>query len=641
MASSKTNDTGAENDAVAEDYAVAEHDAVADQSQQNTHIPHPHNRSSSGDESLDVPVPDFAHPQTAASSPSDGRSSNNSNVQGSLTSSPLSPTMTSTVLEPPALAPPILNLPAFTPTPVEEPPYQPDNEETYGYYHGLPSCPLLVARSSGQPWRSQLPEYPFPRTKTLGVVGKHPIRDAWDAKLQAEIIEALGTTRWTSIDILRIGYAGLGESKGPLPVVLWIGVRPGSLTWGDGITIVEACVAILRREKLIDVQCEIRESAVHASARPSPRYSSSPSLPSVLATSHLPFTASPGQSINPVGSSIHGTLGLYLQPGENNPYRESVWAVTCRHVVIPDEDKDRKYEYKPTGQPCVDILIPSDKALEKITSAAEVVLNSSSFLIRTLEESARGTVEQHPQLDKERLHLRECKDFVEKILPKWQSTTNRTLGYVKIAPPIQTSLSMNPSLDLFGPRRDWALIEVDKAKHPEAVANTVDAVTGLMPEALNYRSMLIRHLETYKQDSRPGQPFDGKLLRLGRVVPIEELRAPKMRDPQEDPCLIVGKRGGVSDMTWGYLNGLKSVCWNDDNTKSMEMCVVTSTKKKAFSEDGDSGSAVFDVTGRVVGILVGGAKGPCDRESLDVTYVTPMAWLQKDMKDCGYGVEIA
>lgn len=41
------------------------------------------------------------------------------------------------------------NLPAFTPTPIEPPPpYKPNEDEAHGYYYGLPSCPLLVARSS-------------------------------------------------------------------------------------------------------------------------------------------------------------------------------------------------------------------------------------------------------------------------------------------------------------------------------------------------------------------------------------------------------------------------------------------------------------------------------------------------------------
>jgi hypothetical protein len=242
MTSSKTNDVTAEND------------AVADQSQQDLTARHCHDRSSSGYESPEVAAPDFTHPQTPASSPTDGRNINNSNVLGAS----LSPTMTSTVLASPT---PVLELPALTPTTTDPPPYKPDTIETDGYYYGLPSRPRLVARSSGEPWRRSAPGYPtFPQMKALSIVGKHPIRDAWDAKFQEEIIEALGATRWTSIDILRIGYAGLSGRGAPRPVVLWIGVRTGSLTWDEGMTIVEACVSPLRQRHSIDGLTEINRS---------------------------------------------------------------------------------------------------------------------------------------------------------------------------------------------------------------------------------------------------------------------------------------------------------------------------------------------------------------------------------------------
>jgi hypothetical protein len=219
MTSSKTNDVTAEND------------AVADQSQQDLTARHSHDRPSSGDETPEVAAPDFTHPQTVES-----RNSNNSNLPGAS----LTPTMTSTV-------------------PVDPPPYKPGTIEANGYYCGLPSRPLLVARSSGEPWRRTSPGYPtFSRTKALSIVGKHPIRDAWDAKFQAEIIEALGATRWTSIDIVRIGDAV--ESEALYPVVLWIGVRTGSLTWDEGITIVEACVSLLHKRHSIDGLTEINRS---------------------------------------------------------------------------------------------------------------------------------------------------------------------------------------------------------------------------------------------------------------------------------------------------------------------------------------------------------------------------------------------
>ncbi|OAP54025.1 hypothetical protein AYL99_11785 [Fonsecaea erecta] len=549
MTSSKTNDGAAENG------VVAENDAVTDQSPQDSHVPHsrdrfddnlPEIRSSPSCELPEVPAPDFDHLQTAASSPSDGRNSTNSNVLGpSVRSSSMAPAMTSTGPEPPALAPPVLNLPAPTPTSVEPRPYKPDEQE---------------------------------------IQGEHPIRDAWDAEFQAEVIEALETTRWTSIDILRIGYTGVGEEEGPLPVVLWIGVRPGSLTWDDGMTIVEACDPALR----------------------------------ALSVS----TSNPARTI-----PIEGAYGL----------------LHARHVVFPTKDKDEKYQYKHTSQPRIDILLPSDKTLEKVTKSAAILLAGSSMRLAALEKKlALGTLEQTQKLDEARIRLAESRDLVDKTLPKWQSTRDRIFGHVRIAPPLETAQSMNPSTDLFWPRRDWALIGVNEDKHSGPVANIIDVEAGLGPGAPNYTEMLARHLTTYPTSPSFEELLsEDKLLRFGLVVPIDELRTPKMLHPQEDPCLIVAKRGGISDLTWGHLNGLKSVLWHDDDSKSTEYCVVTGTHMTPFSVRGDSGSAVFDLAGRVVGIIVGGAEGPCGRESMDVTYVTPMAWLQKDMNDCGYEVEIA
>src|SRR5437764_13731041 len=121
-------------------------------------------------------------------------------------------------------------------------------------------------------------------------------------------------------------------------------------------------------------------------------------------------------------------------------------------------------------------------------------------------------------------------------------------------------------------------------------------------------------------------PFDGKL-RLGQTVPISELRSPTMLDKNGERCLIVGKRGKRTGVTWGCGNELKS-CVRDEDTKeiSMEWCVVSGIARAfaPFSDPGDSGSAVFDVIGRVAGILTGGAGLT---PTTDVTYVTPMAWI--------------
>jgi hypothetical protein len=64
--------------------------------------------------------------------------------------------------------------------------------------------------------------------------------------------------KWTSIDIVRIGYDGEPSA----PVILWIGVTPASLSSGDGIFAAHKCREILEEYGITDVDVEIRESVV-------------------------------------------------------------------------------------------------------------------------------------------------------------------------------------------------------------------------------------------------------------------------------------------------------------------------------------------------------------------------------------------
>lgn len=59
--------------------------------------------------------------------------------------------------------------------------------------------------------------------------------------------------------------------------------------------------------------------------------------------------------------------------------------------------------------------------------------------------------------------------------------------------------------------------------------------------------------------------------------------------------------------------------------------VVTLDKRNFFSQKGDSGSAIFDLDGRVGGILDAGSGSNC--ATLDLTYITPMEWIIKDIEE--------
>ncbi len=106
------------------------------------------------------------------------------------------------------------------------PPPLSDTEAKY-YYVGLPSSPRLVARTSPTPW--VLPTgWGEPRDKQLGVVVNHKLNTIWEFDVAPKILACLDDmgVLWTSADVVRIG---LVVNSSP-PIVLWIGVKPKSLT---------------------------------------------------------------------------------------------------------------------------------------------------------------------------------------------------------------------------------------------------------------------------------------------------------------------------------------------------------------------------------------------------------------------------
>ena len=135
------------------------------------------------------------------------------------------------------------------------------------HYTGLsPDWPVLVARTGATRWEPPTGPEGDQKLKELRTVGNHPIREAWRGDLPHKIIAFLRSTnvKWTSINVLRIG--NVEEYFIPLihiaPVILWIGVTPGSLSASDGVVAAFKCRKILEENGITDVEVEIHESVV-------------------------------------------------------------------------------------------------------------------------------------------------------------------------------------------------------------------------------------------------------------------------------------------------------------------------------------------------------------------------------------------
>ena len=132
-------------------------------------------------------------------------------------------------------------------------PSPPSEMEAKFYYAGLPSAPILVARTSTSPWDVK-------NVKELGPANHAALGEAWDGDLGFKVCALLDSMNvmFTSLDV--VGMGNVGEH--PAPVVLWIGVMPATLSGVDGVVVASKCREILVEANITDVDVEIRESIV-------------------------------------------------------------------------------------------------------------------------------------------------------------------------------------------------------------------------------------------------------------------------------------------------------------------------------------------------------------------------------------------
>lgn len=119
-------------------------------------------------------------------------------------------------------------------------------------------------------------------------------------------------------------------------------------------------------------------------------------------------------------------------------------------------------------------------------------------------------------------------------------------------------------------------------------------------------------------------------LKITGIVTRERLANPDCFDSNNEPCLIVLKDGGASDLTVGRYAGLEAYLCDDLGQESIELAIYNYNKQSGdFSAKGDSGSLIVDGMGNMVGVLHSGMpKGV----SSHVTYATPAWWIVKQIR---------
>ncbi|KAK7045947.1 hypothetical protein VNI00_006942 [Paramarasmius palmivorus] len=520
---------------------------------------------------------------------------------------------------------------------VQTAPYSPSPVEAQYYYYGIPSQPRLVARSDTNAWLEPKGAEAYLLPKECSPLGLHPLQKIWEGMVGPAMDEYLVSkgVEYTSLDPVRMGYAGDSSPS----AIVWIGVLLRSLSAEVGVEVATHCKGILSAHGIDDVHVEIRESEVFRSAK---MYKPVPTSNATV-RAREPFSTALGLPIcAEVTPSIEGTGGFFISD-PRNPGK--IYLVTARHVVFhPDKEPNELYEYHNSGQPRRNVLLFGDTAIKKRVKAIESEIGGNHIII----EHLKGRLENAEQMDAEDaeaeqkqvlLHLEaqkaigDLEKFHAAISRDWKEQENRILGYVVLSPPIGFGVGEEEFTE------DWAVIEIDDSKIDSAnfVGNVIDLGTTIPVDKFTTWISPI---------SPPSFKYPGnRLLKLHGIISDEEMWNPNSKnlDHDNDPCIMVLKRGNASDLTVGRLNTVRSFTRVYSNGKpgkvSKELAVLPrNSKSGAFSRRGDSGSVVADSKGRYVGLLTGGA-GTKVSDS-DCTYLTSINFLVKRMSEHGLEADL-
>ncbi|KAJ3566899.1 hypothetical protein NP233_g6713 [Leucocoprinus birnbaumii] len=522
--------------------------------------------------------------------------------------------------------------------------YIPSPEEARGYYYGLPSRPRLVARSSATIWHLPTGAFTYPTPKELIPVGLHPLNAVWEDTVGPAMVHYLNGRgiQYTSLDPVRFGTA---DDPSP-PVIIWLGVIPGSLSAQDGINVAIDCKAILSANGIEDVDVEIRESQVISSAK---LYN-----PDVFdhytAEAREPFSATLGIPIcGRATPRIQGTAAFFFTDSTNHPGK--LYLLTARHVLFDPYQDNTLYKYDDPSQPKKEVCLLGDAGFKDCIEVIEHAILDKQYYVDVLNHqlqragsTASDDKSERPgehrkslerKLASDEYVMQEFKVLLDDVKNNWQNPEDQVIGHVILSPPI-TFNAGNKSFT-----EDWAVIEVDSNKIDKStfVGNAIHL--GEETPQLDLKKWMPTN-----QLNPPSfeWPLDC-LLRFSGTMSDEEMyhsNPSNTVNPSGDTTIMVLQRGRTSGLTFGRLNTLRSFtrqyCEDEpagETSKEVAVFALTGHERvpRPFSKLGDSGSCVVDGKGNVAGMLTGGAGAP---DRLDVAYLTSANFILERLAVHGF-----
>ncbi|KAI0095723.1 hypothetical protein GGR51DRAFT_553863 [Nemania sp. FL0031] len=516
-------------------------------------------------------------------------------------------------------------------------PYKPDDRERDGYFYGLAGRPRLIARTSTNHWTE--PQH-IRETWVGDVVCKtpkeySPVRDEeliakWENDLSAAIIKALKGCSWNYFFPIRIGLKRIySQPRSEPPTVLLVAVEKDSLQWERGIAIALACRKILQTFEISNVEVEIREGRCESQVMSkefeaqidNDRWEELEGT-NELALPMMSFSGYPIGYLEDIKGQ--GTVGLHLTLLKDGAPTK-LYALTCRHVVDnkrPDHQSytlsegPRQYHVQANHTGFLKFL----EGLERYQESLESEIKPELDRIKAWE----NWYQFDPTMEHRRPNELFLKDLaarqdraaynrrVMEHAEKLEEKDTRKIGHLAYHPSLQVS-SLRP-----GYLKDWALVELDPDKFADQPENKVFV------------------------GCKRGFTTENGFLKL--VLPKSPFEFREYRH--------VAKRGATTGLTRGIRSGIEAVIRQPSPSGeyiAWELLIVPEEKFKRFSDNGDSGSAVFSLHGEVIGLVTGSTYAEPEDESdlsnpqssvrypgdewADVTFATPIQWVLEDIED--------
>ena len=373
----------------------------------------------------------------------------------------------------------------------------PDEYERTSYYNGITGDadhPDLVYRSDflTTPFPKPIGRHAHLPIKSLCGVFDTPLNGVWDAvgpKIR-DLIKAR-KINWSSIDPARFfTHTPLGEdAKGSLgPIVIWIGVIPGSTSPNTAHNVSQEILTLLRESGVDGAVVEWREAVPRRLAGPPlMRHVDSTNATHYVRRFLTPLLGIPLATEGMEEEDSQGTLTLWFHENKDkdgNPSNK-VYGVSNCHVLRKNTTID--YEHR-GGAPMDHVRVCGmrrfQRGLDEITEAIAHRSNLASIWTQDIvrlrakgrqdAENARAIKAKQRQLDDNAEAIADLEALRDEITKNWSNIKlHRDIGHIQYATAI--------SVDLEGGTRytsDWAAFLADEAKvRDEFEGNIVDLGT--------------------------------------------------------------------------------------------------------------------------------------------------------------------